>query len=98
MSDFKHTGRWRHRVELVEGEERLILQIEERDCQSDALYGRNLAKVQWRDAKTTDLAIPPALVPQQPLRHYDPSRCLVCGGYHGNNMPCPSLSPTATMS
>lgn len=88
MTDFNPTGRWRHRAELVDGNERLILQIEERDSQSDSLYGRNLAKVQWRDAKTTDLAIPLPL---------DPSRCGVCGAHHRPNMPCQHLQSIGSL-
>lgn len=37
--------------------------------------------------------------PTVPLPHiyqpFDPNRCGYCGGYHGSNVMCPKLAPTA---
>lgn len=38
------------------------------------------------------------IMPSYPQRYplvEDPNRCWNCGGYHGNNMPCPRLAPTS---
>lgn len=55
MSEYRTTGLWRVRCEIADGKERLILQVQERRV-GNVYYSEDNSR--WRDALTTDLAMP----------------------------------------
>lgn len=57
MSDWQPLNRWRHRCEFLDGAERLILQVQERRAERGFGYTVE-PELRWRDAVTTDLALP----------------------------------------
>lgn len=58
MTDWSPTGKWRHRCEIVDGNERLILQIQEQGDERGYGYSISRTEYRWRDAATTDLEMP----------------------------------------
>jgi hypothetical protein len=58
MTDWSPTGKWRHRCEIVDGNERLILQIQETRVIDSGVYTPKRTEEHWRDAATTDLEMP----------------------------------------